>query len=432
MNRPTIGITIFEEPLLRTYVSSSNGLFFSRLSKDFNVVIFTSSRLNSIISRNLNKYKIKNVEICVVTKSKESLANRFFTSPLRWSLKSSTVHLKIKRKHKVYLNFPYLCFQLFSKSKRFQHIFRFALNKTIPTQRLLALFSSKPKHIDLLFVTALSGDFEEFLVSLYFRRQKTYIIGTVRSWDNLTSHGYFYLVPDLFLSHSPWMSFAAINYQGIAKEQIINWGNPAYSRLSGFDNKNIRAKNRQGALRVCYASMAGNNKDDTNFINWLWSVKKTIPLNIDFTVLSHPKFSVNKDLVPGEIEIKCFEFTSSTLQQYYEFLADQHVVLCGGTSVVLDCAYTKTPILLINFEIQPQPFWFSALRYFDTIVHSKELFSTFDYKYIKSQEQLINFLKKESIDVLSNDNYEVFIGNYNEDFISKNLFESVLKSLKQF
>jgi hypothetical protein len=430
MNRPTIGITIFEEPLIRTYVSSSNGLFLSKLCEDFNVVIFTAPKLNSIISRKMDEFKIKNIEVCDVLKSKETLANRLFTSPLRWSLNSSTVYLKIKRKHKTNLNFAYLCHRLLSKSKRFPRILRFALNKTIPTQRLLELFSSEPKHIDYLFVTALSGDFEEFLVSLYFRRQKIYILGTVRSWDNLTSHGYFYLEPDLFLSHSPWMSFAAANFQGIAKRKIINWGNPAYSKLSGFDNKNIIAKNKQDVLKVCYASMAGTNRDDINFINWIWLVKKAIPQNIEITVLSHPKFSVNKDLVPRDIEVKCFDFTSSTLQQYYEFLADQHIVLCGGTSVVLDCAYTKTPIVLINFEIQPQPFWFSALRYFDTIVHSKELFSTFNYKYVNSKQQLINVLNKDFIGVTPNDNDEVFIGSYDEDFISRKLLKLISKSYK--
>lgn len=169
-------------------------------------------------------------------------------------------------------------------------------------------------------------------------------------------------------------------------------GNPAYSTTNEklLELRQIKSKSKE--IRITYASMAGTSRDDANFIRWLCAAWNEMPSNYKLTILSHPKFLVGPEVVPSKFDFISFDFTTSKLESYYSFLQEQDLVLCGGTSVILDCAFTQTPIVLINFEIQKQTHWFSALRYFDTILHSCAIFSSFDYTYANTKENLIDLL----------------------------------------
>jgi hypothetical protein len=84
-----------------------------------------------------------------------------------------------------------------------------------------------------------------------------------------------------------------------------------------------------------------------------------------------------------------FDYEISTVSDYFSFLADQDLVICGGTSVVLDCAFIRTPVALVGFEIENQKYWHSALRYFDYFDHTRCLFGRSNYFIIKDKEDLL-------------------------------------------
>jgi hypothetical protein len=105
----------------------------------------------------------------------------------------------------------------------------------------------------------------------------------------------------------------------------------------------------------------------------------------------------------------------SRLEEYYEFLSSQDIVVCGGTSVVLDCLFTKTPMVLVNFEIVRQPYWISALRYFDSIDHTKDLFSRFNFTIANNPTQLIELLISKQVKQIELEDYTYFLGNTGVD-----------------
>lgn len=392
MQKKTIGITLFEAQLLRVYISSNNGQLIRNLEQNYSLIIFTSENLNCSVLSALEKLNILDFKIIRFNFTKESIASRVFSSPLRWSVKSSSVYLKVMRKSMIKRAIPYIYFKMISKLKVFKTVLRFFLYTTIPQQSISKDLDQAPPIIDKLLVTSLTNGYEDFKIALYYRRLRIPILGTIRSWDNLTSHGSLYLEPDIFLSHSEWITHAARVFQGIPAKKIVEWGNPAYASSYNEILKLKQATNTSKEIKITYASMAGTNRDDANFITWLCDTWKEMPSNYKLSILSHPKFTVDPKIVPENVDLKSFDFLTSKLETYYAFLHEQNLVLCGGTSVILDCAFTQTPIVLINFEIHKQTYWYSALRYFDTISHSCSIFSSFDYKYANTKENLIDLM----------------------------------------
>jgi len=409
LQKKVLGITLFEAQLLRVYFSSNGGKFIKNLEKRFFLVIFTNKVLYPEILRILKFYRITEYKILQFNYNKESIASRIFSSPLRWSVNSPSVHLKIMRKHKLKRIIPYMSFKLISRFNIIKRVLRYCLYLTISQESIIKGFDREPIEVGNLFVTSLTNNYADFKIALYYRRLKTPILGTIRSWDNLTSHGSIYLVPDVFLSHSKWITHAAKIFQGIPPEKIFEWGNPAYSILSEKHLKLRQTKNDSDKIRITYASMAGTNRDDANFIKWLCTVWEEMPSNYRLSILSHPKFAVDPTIVPNGFDFISFDFLSSKLETYYSFLQEQDLVLCGGTSVILDCAFTHTPIVLINFEIQKQSHWFSALRYFDNISHSCAIFSSFDYEYANTKENLLNLILNHVHKVQPNKGANFFI-----------------------
>lgn len=402
LQKKTIGITLFEAQLLRVYVSSNDGQLIRNLEQDYSLIIFTSENLRPFVTSLLDKLNILNFKIIIFNLTRESFINRVFSSPLRWSVKSSSVYLKVMRKSMFNRTVPYICFRIISKFKIIKNVLRFFLYATHPQHSISKEFDQAPPMIDKLLVTSLTNGYEDFKVALYYRRQRIPILGTIRSWDNLTSHGNLYLEPDIFLSHSEWITYAAKVFQGIPAKKIIEWGNPAYASRYNHGLKLKQTSSVSKEIKITYASMAGTNRDDANFIIWLCTAWKEMPSNYKLSILSHPKFAVDPAIVPNDIDFISFDFLTSKLETYYAFLNDQDLVLCGGTSVILDCAFTQTPIVLINFEIQKQVYWFSALRYFDTISHSCSIFSSFDYKYANTKEKLIDLMLKKVYEIEPN------------------------------
>lgn len=405
-----MGVTLFEAQLIRAYLLSNDGNFFKKLAKSGNLVIFTTAEFVTLINNLLgtdDNYKIK---VIAFSSKVESFSFKLFSSLLRWSLRSSTIFLKMKRSGKLGFAYRFFCYAILSRSKLVINILRRFLYSSLKKKSLVQKFSEKPPKLDILFVTSLTNTINDCIVAHHYKKQKSKIFGTVRSWDNLTSHGNFHIVPDYFFSHSDWTTYAAKKFQKISMNRLIEWGNPAYFNLPTIKKK-FEASTNNNIVQITYASMAGTNKDDSNFINWLSEEFYKLPNNFQLTILEHPKFKIDLSTIKSKINLVTFEFASSKLEDYYDFLSKQDLVICGGTSVVLDCAKTDTPIVLISFEIAKQEYWFSALRYFDNIEHSCALFSKFDYPVANSGKDLIEIIKKREFHNGVNVHSKFFIGN---------------------
>jgi hypothetical protein len=164
---------------------------------------------------------------------------------------------------------------------------------------------------------------------------------------------------------------------------------PAYQKQ--FLPKNHSAKGVK--LKFTYGCIGPMlNPDEINFISWLAEISNEIDSTI--TILQHPKFAHNLiDFNSGKLLFKTFDYLSSTLQDYYAFIAEQNFVIASGTSFALDALLVRTPLIGLAFEIIEQEYWLSHLRGYDTIPHSKFLFEKMPIKKVYSKLELIELLK---------------------------------------
>lgn len=392
----TVGLTLFESQIARNFLCVEKGNLVASLSDEFNVVIITNTELEEYVNIFLARHNLKGIEVSIFSKVSESWITRIFSSPLRWGIKSDALLVKANRKSKksrlVRLSYR----SLVSKSQSTKKILRAAVALSLSQKKLSSKFASQaPENLDFLISTSLTNFVEDYPVCLYFKRSGTKIIGTVRSWDNLTSHGSLYLEPNLFLSHSPWMSSIASGLHKIAKEKIVDWGTPPYL-FSRFPNKSNRPQADlidDSKYKIVYASMGtGTNPDDKNFIDWLIGIWHKLPSNYSLTILQHPKFVVNPDQLPRGINLVKFNYEQHSLGDYFSFLSQQHLVICGGTSVILDCAFVEVPVVVVGFEIIEQQFWRSSLRYLDFMDHTMEFINSMGFQVARSWESLLEII----------------------------------------
>jgi hypothetical protein len=161
------------------------------------------------------------------------------------------------------------------------------------------------------------------------------------------------------------------------------------------------------------------NPDDENLVRWLINEWKILPSKFHLTILQHPKFVMNFDnvILPENIDIKIFRYENSNLIDYYNFIAEQSVIVCGGTTAALDAAFVGTPVAAIGFEIFQQNYWVSALRYFDVKPHTKDFFEVTNFLVVKNKDEFIkSLIKYEDLTCLEGELLSRFTGKSEIDF----------------
>jgi hypothetical protein len=89
------------------------------------------------------------------------------------------------------------------------------------------------------------------------------------------------------------------------------------------------------------------------------------------------------------------------------------VLIAGGSSILLDAVFVGTPIAYLNFEISKQDFWRSALRYYDTLNHTKKFIELGDPITLNNEEDLIKLLSGKEFDrlIMDRPKVEFFTGD---------------------
>lgn len=387
---------MFESLLFRSYFADDSNRIINKLVLDFQLVFFTNSDNYPLIAEKLKLFEEYSPKIVIYSYKKEAYIARLVTFFLRWSIRSGTLFVKIQQKRIYWRVLAFIPYYFVSSSRLVKKFLRFFLKYIFNIASISNQFDPIPIDLDYLFVTSLTNNYEDARVAIFYQKKKVKIIGSVRSWDNLTSHGSLYLEPDLFLAQSDWQSHCARAYHFIPSDKIVEVGNPAY------DNMYLKIKNSVGLTSfsqevfVTFASMGDEiNPDDSNFCAWLINKWGEMPPNFKLSILCHPKFKSDVKFIDSRIQQICFDFSSSKIEDYYTFLKNQSIVICGGTSVLLDCAFTNTAVIILNFDVIKQDYWKSAQRCFDFMDHTKTLISKFDYKVARTENEIISFIKKQ-------------------------------------
>lgn len=395
-----IAITLFEDQLIRNYFSGGQDSLICRIVQKRRVTFFTSRENQNLVNKLVKDLGIAHATVCEFDATKGGLFYKILSFLLRWSIRSGTVYVSIQRDKSfrfIARRVVYIFTKFFPYDK---NLIRYLFLHSLSRRKLAKAFhlnASDLFSIESIFVTSLTNLYQDIPVAMYFRRCGRRVVGTVRSWDNLTSHGALHFVPDEFLSHSPWISHAALEFQKISPDLLRSWVSPSHENRFLSDGINRAKTGSKKRIRVLYASMGlETNPDDQNMINWICRAWTDLPKNFELTILQHPKFILWPEKLNERISNIRFDYSTSDLRDYYNFLLSHDLVIGGGTSVILDSTFAKIPIVLTKFEIVSQDYWKSHLRYFDHLDHTKTLFNMGNYVIVESQSQLLATILKQS------------------------------------
>ncbi len=402
IRRKRLYFTLFEGQLTRSYLSSDDGNLMKAICKKFDVVIITNRQLYDLIRLEIKRCRLDQfITIQIVPMYEDSWLTRVTGSFLRWSDSSPTTTLKIHWNlgdtafPKIFLLLRILLNLLFSKSKSVAQFMRKLYIKSFRLSTIRTVLNLlEVETQDLLFISSLTNYWEDCVIGASFRSNGNKIIATVRSWDNLVSHGRLRLVPDIFISHSSFMRNCAENIQFFSPEKIVDGVTPTYQSIF----LPVQRSKASPVRHIIYASMGlTTNPDDLNFCLLLIQLSQTLTNEVYLTILEHPKFPLGIDLtsLPHNVEIMSFPYESSNIRDYYQMLLDSDLIICGGTTAALDGCFVGAKVALIAFEVEAQSYWQSALRYFDTRLHTKTFFELSSLPVISNEKELMIFLQTE-------------------------------------
>jgi hypothetical protein len=391
----TLGISLFEEQIVRALFLSDDFYFLKQLSVKFDVIIFTNQDIGNFLDTRVKELGISRTKIIVLENIKESFFVKVFSFCLKWSDPSTATMRTLHRErmsHRITI-FGYwlrkVYFFVFSRSVLLKSILRQLLFFAYKLDDIEKASKFPIPTIDLFLATALTNSESDLPLSIYFKRQSIPVIASLRSWDNLVTKGTLKFQPDLLLSHSKYMTDLAVRIHGIKSASVIQSVTPSYQKRFLPEKR----KNNSGLLKITYGCIGPIlNPDELNFINWLGEI--STKTNASITIVQHPKFKHDLSTIDtGSLVFRTFNYLSTTLHDYYEFIAEQDLVIASGTSFALDTLFVQTPLIGLAFEIVKQDYWFSHLRSYDTLPHSKHLFNELAIKKISSKQELVELLK---------------------------------------
>ena len=432
--KSTFYITLFEKQLVRSYLLSDNGDFIKSIANYYSINIITSKALESLVDKKIKEFNLDTfTKITIFENYKENIAIQIMNSVFRFSNKSPTTIQTINLQRslgssvlKTILRFA--IYGLVSNSIVVKKFLRNLYYLLVNLKNINVFF--KPSlnlyKEDVLFITSLCPlRGQDIPIGAFFKKRKVKIIGSVRSWDNL-SFSIFQLIPEYFLCHSEYMLNNAIYKQGIEKDKILMSVTPSYQSRFLSNTQTKEKVNFVNFSYMCQGRVV--NPDDENFVKWLVGMWKEMPKHFMLYIVQHPSFIMN-DLqidLPDNIKLIVFNYEDTTLDKYYNHLSHMDLVFGGGTTGLLDASFLGIPVLAIKFEVIDQNFWQSSLRHFDYFSWTSDFFIEAKVPIANSEFELKKFiLNYTNISQIDKVAVIKFTGNPNLD-ISEVLLSKII------
>ncbi len=399
-SKPTLFFTLFETQLVRSYLESDKGAFFKSLSSKYNLVVVTSTSLFNHIATSMRILDVNaSITSAALRSFKEPLIAKIVGFYLRWNDKSPTTRRKLRTeftsnekmraKYSMRLILHYLLPTLPVVSKYLRRIYARTI---VITDLLPEIRNLNDYGVSTVFISSLTNYWEDVPCGVYLKSLGCKTVGSVRSWDNLVSHGQLKFLPDHFLSHSRFMSDTAVKLQQISRSQIIQWITPTY-RAQFLLNRDLE---ECAEKHVVYACMGLSiNPDDLNFVRRLIELNQIFSPKINITLLEHPKFKSSLDGVnlPTNFRRETFPYDCSSLMDYYKFLKSADLLICGGTTAALDGCFLGINVAIVGYEVSKQNYWMSGIRYLDMALHTSLFFKKAELQIISDENELITILQ---------------------------------------
>ncbi len=285
--------------------------------------------------------------------------------------------------------------------------------------QLLGLYNKhKPS---ALFATSLTNFDFDVLIAREARRRGVKIIGMVRSWDNLSSHGLMRVVPDIFILQNEFLKDMAVEYQAInpKKTPIEIVGIPHYDMLKNIAPLLPSREDFFSSLGldpakklIFYGAMGEflfiHEGELPEIFNQL-IVDKKIKYPAQFLYRSHPKFKTDTekahsfDSIVFDTEGKYINTDKKDTSQnenihlaasiYYS-----DVIVTSASTIAIDAAMLDKPTICVAFDGKTSrkdvDYWESVERFFDLYTHFEELVSANGVKLAKNPADLAKYINE--------------------------------------
>jgi len=291
-----------------------------------------------------------------------------------------------------------LVYVLTFKNRFSSHLFRFFYSKLylyLEDFRRLQEF----KDYDLALTLSLTDNLDTYIAG-FCKKNNIKHIGTVRSWDNLTSHGLLRIKPDVFYCHSQAMQEDLIKFQYFNRfNDTIVVGHSYWINFTRI--KDIVPKSNPIKFKVLFGSMGLYfNPSEVALLAHIYQLRrKFLSTQVHFTVLMHPKFRLPVE-VQNEfsdfINFETFNFDNLTevksYSEYLEYLSKFNLILSSGSTLLLDASLVNHNIAHINFELSSVRYWESIKRYLDFREYYKQFIDLGQILIINSIEEFEKFI----------------------------------------
>jgi hypothetical protein len=392
--RPRLALTMFEDQVIRNYLGTPNHRFIDELEAFSKVFILTNKEKANVITALINQKKFNlNEKIIILEPFDRGFAQRILASLSRISNQSFSNKWSTRRNlqngQTKLLNFvgKEVLHFLLCRSKQIKRMIRFFFSQTVTDSSNYDCIQKL--NLEVLVLTSATNYEWDATIGNIGNKLNIKTIGIPRSWDNLTSHGLIRFFPDQLIVFSENMKKYALKYQDINNENVKIALNPAYQYMQ------VPKRSKQYAKpKILYACMGKVLYEKENvFLNLLTDIQSSIG-SFHLTILEHPKFQLDKSVENlDNVDWKRIDYSKrNSAKELYKLLSEQDLVLTLGSSVALDCIFTRTPVAIVAMDTNPK-FWASANRYIDKVEHFADLVAEEVFEVINTKNGLLATLE---------------------------------------
>ncbi len=367
---------------------------------------FGAGRANVIVEGvELKNAKVKSIKL--ETASTSRLERFFYSLALNACDTVSRRVIRIEERHnkKRYIQtFIHWILAKLSNLKIFRSGVRALDLLLLPKDRFAHFFEKYSP--DLVFSTDIYNEHDVQLMR-EARWRKIPITGMVRSWDNVTSHGMNRVVPDTLIVNTPKIKEEAIRYADAKPESVCVAGIPHYdryltdgraSREQLFKELNLDPKKKTIFFAPPSDIYTSNNPVSVDIIKKLLELPD-VQLIIRLYVVGEVNLGDIKP-IPGKLAIDAptqrLHFVAANLTpkedaHLADLLYHSDVVSVFASTLGIDAAVFRKPIVFVGFDSTPKPYWESLRRYYD-FDHQRYLLDTGGAKLANSMEEYLNYV----------------------------------------